>query len=197
MKKLLVFMAAFFLLFAAGCTQVPTEGPPPEQLTVTLSQTEAQLYVGESFTLTAEVNVEGAEIAFSTSNRSVVSFAADGYTAVVTAEGLGEAEIRVRQGEELLAKCRVSVIEEPKDLEVFLPAGKLVLSQGQRATVRAIAAESVQGEPEWTVSDDKIASIEFQGLIAMVTAVSAGECTVTVTCGGESDSFTLIVNAGA
>lgn len=199
MKKKIAAAAALFALFACfaacgGTEQTPPEGPPQE-LTVTLDKTAAEMYVGETFTLTAEVSIEGAEIAWSTSSRAVVSFVADGNTAVVTAEGVGTAEIRVRSDERLMAKCSITVTEAPQALAVRLPQDMLVLRPGAAATVRAVADSGLTGDIEWKSSDASVASVEFQGLLARVTALAEGECTVTVACGGEEDSFTLIVSS--
>lgn len=163
------------------------------ELKVTLSETSLELFVGETFTLEASVNDPSAEIKWSTSSRAVAGVEADGNSAVITANGEGKAQIRVRYNEKLMAKCDVKVTLPPEKLSVLVPSGKLILSAGQKATVKAIKDASLSGEAVWSSSDVSIASIEYQGLIAVVTAASAGECTVTVSLGGERSEFVVVV----
>lgn len=200
MKKRIAIFAVLLLLFAVGCTSdpgstTPPDGDTPQELTVTLDKTSAEMYVGDTITLTAQVNIEGAEIVWSTSSRAVVSFVADGNTATVTAEGLGSAEIRIRHNEQLMAKCSITVVEPPQSLSVRLPQDMLVLHVGGSAVVQAVADDSLTGDISWDITDTSIAEIEYQGLIVRVEALAAGQCTVTVTFGEEQDSFTLIVEA--
>ena len=83
------------------------------ELEVTLSETSLELFVGETFTLEASVNDPSAEIKWGTSSRAVAGVEADGNTAVITANGEGTAQIRVRYNEKLIAKCDVTVILPP------------------------------------------------------------------------------------
>ena len=163
------------------------------ELEVTLSETSVELFVGETFTLVASINDPSAKITWGTSSRAVAGVEADGNSAVITANGEGTAQIRVRYNEKLMVKCEVKVTLPPEKLSVLVPSGKLILSAGQKATVKAIKDASLSGEAVWSSSDVSIASIEYQGLIAVVTAASAGECTVTVSLGGESSEFVVVV----
>lgn len=163
------------------------------ELEVTLSETSLELFVGETFTLEASVNDPSAEIKWGTSSRAVAGVEADGHSAVVTANGAGTAQIRIRYNEKLMAKCDVKVVVPPEKLFVLVPSGRLILSAGQKATVKAIKDASLSGEAVWSSSDVSVASIEYQGLIAVVTAASAGECTVTLSLGGEKSEFVVVV----
>ena len=78
-------------------------------------------------------------------------------------------------------------------LKITLMKSPIACQPKQKATVKAIKDASLSGEAVWSSSDVSIASIEYQGLIAVVTAASAGECTVTVSLGGERSEFVVVV----
>lgn len=186
------------LLCACGEEKVPVDPPDPG---LTLDRTSLTLTVGEEGRLT--VAFEGDKtVVWTVSDETVVSVEADGAQATVKGLKEGTATVSVSCGE-LIAACTVTVKQSP--LSVFLPDGptgslkngRLVLVKNAVATVKAISEVALEGEPEWKVSDEEIASVEWQGLTARVTALKRGECTVTVSCDGYSASFLLLVGKTA
>ncbi len=187
------------LLCACGEGKVPVD-PPDSGLT--LDKTELTLWSGEEVTLTASFE-GGKKVTWESSDESVVTLRADGATAGVKALGAGTATVTVSCGDDMTATCAVTVKDSP--LSVFLPDGptgslkngRLVLVKNAVATVRAISAAQLSGDPTWTSSDESIATVEYQGLIARVKALARGECTITVECDGYRASFTLFVGKTA
>ena len=160
-----------------------------------LSKEELTLGVGGQETLT--VVWEGTapsdvEYRWESSDKAIVTVEAEGETATVTAVAVGEAVVTVYNGNSEIATCSVTVIKTAP-LYVTVPEGKLVLRNGGTATVRAKNSIPMTGEYVWESSDETIAVIESQGELARVTAKKRGECTITVTNGEYSASFTLIV----
>ena len=84
--------------------------------------------------------------------------------------------------------------ESPKLLYAFVPEGLLVLRSKRTVTVTAILDETLSEEDlVWKSSDEAVATVEYQGTVARIMTVARGECTITLTCGAESDSFSVIV----
>lgn len=76
----------------------------------------------------------------------------------------------------------------------FVPEGILVLPSSSVVTVRAICGEGLdEADVLWRSSDASVATVEAQGALARISTVFAGECTITLTCGEASDSFTVVV----
>ena len=143
---------------------------------------------GEPVPLSAE---EGAEYRWESSDESVVTVTGNGGSATVSAVKEGKAVVTVYQGSDALTSCNVTVVTSP--LSVTVPEGKLVLRKDATATVRAKSIEPLTEEYVWESSDPSIATVEYQGEIARVTAMKRGECTITVRSGVYTASFTLIV----
>jgi uncharacterized protein YjdB len=54
----------------------------------------------------------------------------------------------------------------------------------------------VTDEVEWTASNEKVTFVDDQGGTTMkVVGVTSGECVVTATCNGKSDTCTITVYA--
>lgn len=82
----------------------------------------------------------------------------------------------------------------PNALHVAVPEGKLVLRNGATATVRVTSDNPLNEDKYvWKSSDESIGKVEYQGKIARVTATGRGECTIIVSNGSYTASFTLIV----
>ena len=182
---LIGFITVAALCCFAGCAE---EKPTPS---VSLGDSSVQLGVGETYTVTAETTVE--DLIWGVTDETVALVQADGNTAVVSALAEGSATLYAysEQNESVRAECAVTVTA-PR-ITVNLPQGKLVLRSKVTARVKAFAADSLTGEAVWKSSDTSVATVEYQGLNAAVTSVSRGECKITVTYGGASCSFTVIV----
>ncbi len=186
------------LLLAAACgggdspgvmRPPPTPPPPPAPVptTVTVTPSTATLTaLGRTVELTAEVRdqagqvLAGATVAWSSSNASVATVAADG---VVTAAGRGIATITAAAGNATgsarvtVEQAAASVAVEPSSLD-FTALGD---------TMRATAMVSDEGghpipmpAVTWVSDDTTVASVDPTGL---VTATGEGAATIEATVG--------------
>ncbi len=182
------------LLCACGEGNVPIDPPDPG---LALNRTSLTLMVGAEEQLVA-IYEGKKEISWTCSDETVVSVEPVEGGAYVTGLKVGTATVTA-SFEEVNVSCTVTVKESP--LSIFLPDaptgslknGRLVLVKNGVATVRAFSEIALDGDPVWTVDDESIASVEWQGLIARVTALKRGICTITLSCDGYSASFTLYV----
>ena len=163
-----------------------------------LDKTELTICVGAQETLTlvdkngdAIVEGEAVEYRWESSDEAVLTVAGKGSSATVTAVAEGKAVVTVYEGNKSLAKCNVTSISSP--LSVTVPEGMLVFRKGGQASVRVKSLIELTGEYEWYSSNTSIATVEYQGELAMVTAVARGECIITVRNGEYTASFKCIV----
>lgn len=188
-KKLLCALCA--LVGVVGCAACGEK----ENLSLWLSSQSESLAVGQSVTIEAVAEGLSGEIVWGTDQETLVSLNPSGSSVTVTALAEGTAVVYAaceEDGTQYRAECTVTVSPAPEaKLSFLMPT--LVLRRNVSATVRAFAEESLSGDVIWESSDVSVGTVESQGLIAVVTAVSGGVCTITVTYGGESASFTLIV----
>lgn len=190
MKKIDLMLVA---AFACGMTVIyGCEEQTPELSSVVLSQSEITLEVGMTATLTYELQPEGVEyqtIEWSSSDESV-AVVEDG---TVTAVSPGEAVITLAV-DNLTGECLVTVAP-PAVESVELNETEVVMSEED--TLRLVAAVLPVEAAEyaslvWSTSDKEVATVSVDGL---VTAVSAGEAVVTVSCGEISAQCAITVNA--
>ena len=189
MKKIDLMLVA---AFACGMTVIyGCEEQTPELSSVVLSQSEITLEVGMTATLTYELQPEGVEyqtIEWSSSDESV-AVVEDG---TVTAVSPGEAVITLAV-DNLTGECLVTVAP-PAVESVELNETEVVMSEED--TLRLVAAVLPVEAAEyasltWSTSDEEVVTVSVDG---MVTAVSAGEAVVTVSCGEISAQCAITVN---
>ena len=165
---------------------------------VTLDKTELTLTEGETETLTATVKPDNAD------NRKV-TWSSD-KTDVATGDGAGKVTA-VKAGEAVVtvttedggktATCKVTVKAKAVGVtEVTLDKTELTLTEGETETLTATVRPDNADNRKVTWSSDKteIATVDGAG---KVTAVKAGEATVTVTTedGGKTASCKVTVKA--
>lgn len=196
-KKLWCFVALLplcLVLLFCGCGDGENNDVPPvTTASVTLDSKELTLTAGDTAQLTVTAT-DCASVSWKSQNEEVVKLETKGSSATVTALSEGTSVVTVTgkdaNGVEVTDTCTVTV--EAKRLSVFLPAGKLVLTREKSATVKAIAAEGLTGDVTWESSDESVGTVEYQGLIAVVTAHKKGSCTITVRYGSAEASFELV-----
>ena len=167
---------------------------------VTLDKTELTLTEGETETLTATVRPDNAD------NRKV-TWSSD-KTEIATVDGAGKVTA-VKPGEAVVtvttedggktATCRVTVKAKTVGVtEVTLDRTELTLTEGETETLTATVKPDNADNRKVTWSSDKteVATVDGAG---KVTAVKAGEATVTVTTedGGKTATCKVTVKAKA
>ncbi len=145
-----------------------------------------------TFTLFEGEELADGELQWTTSDESVATVEGKQLTATVTGAKAGSATIALTLDGKELASCKVEVYVSP--LSVTVPSGVLVLIKNAKATVRLKSSSPIEEQDiVWESSDETIGTVEYQGRIAIVTAVKRGQCTITARCGADKASFTLIV----
>ena len=189
LMPIILLGAAAVSLAACGSSNDPVLDKT--ELTICVGAQETLSLVWEDGSGNAVAEGKSVEYRWESSNEAVLTVEAEGAKATVTAVAEGTAVVTVYEGSKKLSSCNVTSITSP--LSVTVPEGKLVLRKGGKATVRAKSLIALTGEYEWYSSDTAIATVEYQGEIAIVTAVARGECTITVRNGDYTASFKFIV----
>ncbi len=167
---------------------------------VTLDKTELTLTEGETETLTATVkpdNADNRKVTWSSDKTEVATVDGDGK---VTAVKAGEAVVTVTTEDGgKTASCKVTVKAKAVNVtEVTLDRTELTLTEGETETLTATVRPDNADNRKVTWSSDKteIATVDGAG---RVTAVKAGEATVTVTTedGGKTATCKVTVKAKA
>lgn len=150
---------------------------------ITLNKTKLTLDAGNKETLAATIvpsdTTESKEVQWSSDNETVAKVT----SGEVTAVSAGTAKITAAASNGMKAVCEVTVTGEGKPgtiTGVTLDKSELSLIEGSSATLTAAiepADTTDSKELQWSTSDEGVVKVEN----GKVTAVSAGEATVTVT----------------
>lgn len=203
MKKVILFIAIMTAFMCAFCF-IGCKGDKPDtdvdagetEKTIYLSQNEITLTKGESqvITVMSENKIDVLSLKWKNTDQKVVNYSVKGTALTLKAISSGEATVTLVISGKAVDTVKVTVVDRP--LSVFLPTGKIVLTQGDTATVRAKILEGVQGDGyKWT-SESNYVTIESQDAIARITVSEAcpdGEYPVTVSYGAETYTFLVIV----
>ena len=145
---------------------------------ITLSDSEMKLMVGKDFTLTAEVepaNATEKKIVWTSSDESIATVDENGK---VTALKSGDVTIEAATPDRLVvAQCKVKV-EAPALTGIALEPESTVVEPEKTITI-AVKYSPQYAEKKkvtWTSSDDKIATVDENGV---VTGVANGSVTIT------------------
>ncbi|MBQ9459981.1 MAG: Ig-like domain-containing protein [Oscillospiraceae bacterium] len=168
----------------AGCTVTVRQRP-----SLSLDKTELALEVGAGYTLSASVTPTPETqptIRWQSSNTNVATVNQSG---VVTAVAEGEATITASTGEGsslLTAQCAVTVRQKPS---LSLDKTELALKVGAGYTLSASVTPTPETQPtiRWQSSNPNVATVSESGV---VTAVAAGEATITASTGEGSSLLT-------
>ena len=159
---------------------------------VTLDITSTILNTGETLTLTATVKPDNATdktVTWSSNKTAVATVDANGK---VTAVAEGTAIITANAGDKT-ATCTVTVMKGNVPVEsLTLDKSSLELTEGETATLIATVKpdNATDKTVTWSSSNPWVATVDQNG---QITAVRAGEATITATVGGKYAYCTLIV----
>lgn len=172
MRKLAYIIAALVAL--AGCTG--TEQPKTAVTSVSLDRTSALMNRGETLQLNATVQPADATdktVTWSSENASVATVS----NGLVTAVGEGKTRITAQAGE-ITASCVVTVRVGVS--RVVLNYESLDLTKGDVIELKATVepSDAKDYSINWTSSDKEVVKVTPLGV---VTAVSSGTATITVT----------------
>lgn len=198
MKNYLSLLAALALLFS--CTPEKTPGgdnnnnggnsqPTVVELTgIALTEHEITLEKGGNKVLEVKFtpsNASNKSVTWVSSNTSIATVT-DG---VVVGVAPGSTEIIAKSGN-FTDKCQVTVVVSATSVSLDLT--ELTLSPGETATLKAtVLPEDSTDEVEWSSSDEMIATVQD----GVVTAVGAGEATITAKAGTQKAECKVTVLA--
>ena len=153
-----------------------------------------ELSIGESFTIAATVlpsNATDPNVQWRTSDETVATVSSSGE---VTAVGVGSCVITASVGE-VEAACEVTVLSVPVS-SVMLDCESWRLMVGDSFTLHAqvLPSYATFTAVSWQSSDSSVAMVDEDGV---VTALSAGICTITAEADGQSAGCELTVTATA
>ena len=188
---------------AGGATiTVTTESGKSASLKVTVLQPASDiaidfegevltLNVGETQTLKATVTPTDStdKLTWSSSNTEIATVDAEGK---ITAVKAGEATVTVTTESDKSASLKVTVLQPASDIVIDFEGDNLTLNVGESQTLKATVTPTDSTDKlTWSSSNTEIATVDSEGKI---TAVKAGEATVTVTTeSGKSASLKVTV----
>ena len=154
---------------------------------VTITPSTLNLATGETATLTVSVEPEGAtyEVEWSSSDETVATIV-DG---VVTAVGEGTATVTAVVGDDS-ATCVVTVETPIESITLDKTELEMVKGDTETLTVTINPETAKEVKVTWSSSDEKIATVDETG---KVTAVGAGEATITAKAGGKEATCKVTV----
>ena len=154
---------------------------------VTITPSTLNLATGETATLTVSVEPEGAtyEVEWSSSDETVATIV-DG---VVTAVGEGTATVTAVVGDDS-ATCVVTVETPIESITLDKTELEMVKGDTEILTVTINPETAKEVKVTWSSSDEKIATVDETG---KVTAVGAGEATITAKAGGKEATCKVTV----
>lgn len=189
MKKYATILVSALALFA--CTpNLEPENPQPEDGSeqpstiavqrLELSQTALSLPLGEATTLTARITPDNATdktLTWASSDPDVATVSQSGE---VVAVAIGNCTVSVSCGGQK-SDCAVTVVPVPVE-SVHLDVTDADLLVGETIQLKAtiLPTHATEQEVAWTSSNTDIAMVEN----GLVTALAAGEATITATAGG-------------
>lgn len=183
MKKVLPIIAVLSLL-VCGCQK---SQPAVELTAISLKQHSILLEKNASKVLEVVLtpsNATNKTLSWSCSNTAVTTVT-DG---VVVGVAPGFAEIIVKSGD-LSDKCQVTVVVPATSITV--EPSEITLAPGETASLTvAVQPEDATDEVEWSSSDEKIVTVKN----GVVTAVAAGNATVTAKAGTCTASCSIVVS---
>ena len=167
--------------------------PVSAALTVTgisLNENELVIGIGNQATLTPTFTPDGAsaDVTWSSNNESVATVNAG----VVTAVAAGEATITARVSETIYAQCLVTVPAggiPAESISLSETSGTLVKGQIKNLTAEVLPANTTDSVV-WSSNNESVATVED----GVITAVAAGQATITATAGDVHADFALTVN---
>lgn len=165
---------------------------PPAEIpvdSITLSAATLSLEEGKTATLTAVVLPDTATnktVTYTNTDSQVASIDANG---LITALKAGQTTITAKAGEKT-ASCTVTVTAKPTETKLTINTTALSLKTGETASL--VATVTPAGKPvSWSSSNPAVATVEN----GKVTAVGAGQTTVTAAADGKSVACTVTVTA--
>ena len=162
--------------------KVSVEGATVYVSSITLNNTSASLYVGETTQFSANVSPSSAtnkSVSWTSDDASVATVSSSGY---VTAHSPGTATItcKAKDGSGKQATCIISVKEKVQPTSITLSTSKASITEGETLQLKAVVSPSdaVDKTITWMSDNASVASVDSKGI---VTAKSKGIANIIAT----------------
>ena len=207
MKKSILLLAAFAVMFAAGCRKDPTAGEiAVEAISIASPELDADGYfcatVGQAYEVVADVLPLDATQPLVWSPDSlvyVVPSSEDPLNHTVTMGVLGDGltSVTVSAGD-VSATMKLSISEPPVELKkIIFDASDVTVTEGESVGIHySLVPENAENMSDWkwSIHPSGVVSYEYEeNDTYAVTADAPGTATVTLTAGGISASCKITV----
>ena len=193
MRKIFTLLVAISIL-AVACDKETPAPTPNEQLTVesvTITPSTYELLIGESIQLEGSVLPEGVNYTaeWISTNSDVVTVDNNG---LATGVASGTAIIMLKAGEKT-GSATINVVGVAVE-SITLEKHELELTEGEQYTLRAtVLPDNADNKSiTWSSSDPTIATVSGSG---QISALRAGEVTITAKAGQKEDSCAVTITA--
>lgn len=171
-----------FVLVLSGCVR-------PEQLLP--DQEELCLAMGDSAAVQVQVLPEDTRdksLFWTSSDGAIASVDQEG---VITAQSAGDCTVTVRSGADGSVFAEIGVVVLPHVQQITAGETEMTMKPGEGRTIAVQLSPQVVFDDTviWTSSDEKVAKVDQQGA---VTAMEAGECTITVRSAAIEEVFAQV-----
>ena len=165
-KKILVILLTLVVsLLVVGCSSGPS---------LSLSETEIKLGIGESYTISPITDVEGSDVVdYVVADPTILAIEGNVITALK--EGTTTVKLSLKDKPAVTASLKV-VIEVAPGIEI---TGSSVVYIGESTQLTAVLT-GITGEVEWFSDNDTVAIVDQNG---KVSGNKLGSATITAVCG--------------
>ena len=193
-RKIRTLSIALLVFALSACKETPEDNIIPVA-SVSLNQTEAEMLVGETLQLKAQISPADAtdkDLMWGSSKQSVATVSDAG---LVTAVGEGTAKITVTASGKT-ATCTVTVIKpevpvvQVESISLDKPEATLQIGSTLTLTATVLPENATDKTVEWQSSNPAIAEVDQNG---NVTAIGEGSARITASAGGKSATCEITV----
>ena len=157
---------------------------------ISLNEENVSLYVGDTYTLTANVfsvNLKDPHVVWTSSDKNIAIVDANGN---ITAVGVGECDITATC-QNVSVTCHVTVLPVlPESLTLNCEHEYVFIGDTFQLIATILPDNTTDKTVTWSSGDESIATVDKNGL---VTAVGLGECIITATCQNVSNKCHITV----
>ena len=187
MKTNILYLLGLVMFFLSACSD-DNEQATVAVTNVTISPTSISLECGETYQLMVDISPQDAteqNVSWSSSDAQIATVSDDG---IVTGIGKGNATITASVGGKS-AVCNVTVTLDVQSVSIS-PTTLVMTKLGETAQLTATVQPEGAGEAVWSSSDEAVATVSSEGLVA---AVGRGTATITATAGEKTATCEVTV----
>lgn len=187
MKTNILYLLGLVMFFLSACSD-DNEQATVAVTNVTISPTSISLECGETYQLMVDISPQDAteqNVSWNSSDTQIATVSNDG---IVTGIGKGNATITASVGGKS-AVCNVTVTLDVQSVSIS-PTTLVMTKLGETVQLTATVQPEGAGEAVWSSSDEAVATVSSEGLVA---AVGRGTATITATAGEKTATCEVTV----